>query len=269
MNMTAMNTQATQQQTLAVICATCPHHVHGHERPATLPTDKRLALCEISDARTRVPIPVRLTLAMCPLGKFPRPQASTPREETAAPRRGCGCGVGGGGGGNGNASPRHAPQQVSTGASIVLWPRSAQQRQMWRMDAKTRRPRASVVWAPWLKGVAWYGIPMPLRWWIMLRHGVVRRYEGCGCLVAVKRAAPWLEGPLALLEQLRLGAVAPAAVWWHDRWTWQDTVYGRVQVENEAWEALPGVRPQHRQRAAWGLAVMLMLAVLCLARAVV
>lgn len=233
---------ATQQQTLAAICATCPHHIDGHERPSTWRTERRMAVCEVNtngERGGRVPIPVRLTMGMCPIGKFPKAERAPVAGDEVASE--CGC-------------KKAPPKTTHTGASVVMWPRWAEKRRMWRMDDRTKRPVSATVWKVAPAGVAWYGLPMPLRWWIVLRYGIVRDYPGCGCLVALKKFAPWLDAPLGLLEHVRIGVVAPLAVWWHSRWLTVQTPTGRKQVENPAWQPVPGADPK---AAAWVLLVLL------------
>lgn len=234
-------TPATHQQTLAAICATCPHHVNSEDRPGTLPTDRRIAVCDVAgrgDRGGRVPIPVRLTMGMCPIGKFPHNERAPVADQADA---GCGC----------SKSPA---KTAPTGASVVMWPRWAEKRRMYRLDNRTSRPVGESVWKVVMRGVAWYGLPMPLRWWVMLRYGIVRDYAGCGCIVAVKKLAPWLDWPLGVVESVRLGVVAPVAVWWHSRWLTVQTPKGRKQVENPNWQPVPGVPPS---AAAWWLLFLL------------
>ena len=225
-------------QTRAAICVTCPHHVHSNERPGSLTTEARMAMCEISTDGTtnsRVPIPVRLTMGMCPIGKFPLAEKVTTEK-----RSGCGCKAG--------------KTTTETGAITVLWPRSAERATMYTLHKRTKRPAAHDGWAIKQRGFAWYGLPMPLRWWIMLRYGIVREYQGCGCLVWLKNRAPWLDAPLGLLERFRLRVVAPMCVWWHARKMTLDTPTGSVQVDNPSWRAVPGVPAKP---AAWMLALLL------------
>jgi hypothetical protein len=42
------------------------------------------------------------------------------------------------------------------------------------------------------RGAAWYGAPMPLRWWFRARFGVWARVEGCGCVKMLKDAWLWV-----------------------------------------------------------------------------
>ncbi len=259
-------------QTRAAICATCPHHVHSDERPGNLPTDQRMAVCEISNAggtAGRVPIPVRLTMGMCPIGKFPQVmgQASERASEQASGGKaegkgGCGC--------KGKQRGK-AAEQAAPGPVVVMWPRSARREMRYQFSRRTRRVVASEGWAA-QGSLQWYGLPMPLRWWIMLRYGVVRQYEGCGCLVWLKRRAAWLDGPLGLLERFRLGVVAPVCAWWHSRLITIEIPQGTVTIDNPAWHPLPRAvqgKDGKGTAAAWVVAGLMMLAVLCLARAVV
>lgn len=256
-------------QTLAAICATCPHHVHSDELPANLPPDRRMAVCEIGQGMGgsggRVPIPVRITVGNCPIGKFPR---SVVKAREKGKRCGCRTGV---------QPPVPSSADVNTaastvvGAAIVRWPRWAERATMYRVSKRTRRLESSEGWRA-RGGLEWYGLPMPLRWWIMARYGVVRSYHGCGCLVWLKQRAPWLDGPLTLLERVRLQLVAPLCVWWHARHVSVEIPAGSVRVDNPAWRPLPRAwlgRDGKGTGAAWVLAGLLMLAVLCLARAVV
>ncbi len=225
-------------QTLAAICVTCPHYIKSDELSDALPTARRMAVCEITNSGKgdRVPIPVRITVGNCPIGKFPRSVVKA-REKGKS----CGCKSG--------STP--APQ--TTTAAVVRWPRSAQRATMYQFSKRTRRVVGSEGWKATGR-LEWYGLPMPLRWWIMFRYGIVREYQGCGCLVWLKNRAPWLDAPLGLLERFRLRVVAPVCVWWHARKMTLETPTGSVQVDNPAWRAVPGLPAKP---AAWMLALLL------------
>jgi hypothetical protein len=226
-------------QTLAAICVTCPHHIKSDELSDALPLARRMAVCEITnggDKNARVPIPVRITVGNCPIGKFPRSVVQS-REKGKS----CGC--------KGGSEPTPQP----TTAAIVRWPRSAQRATMYQFSKRTKRVTGSDGWKA-TGSLEWYGLPMPLRWWIMVRYGIVRSYAGCGCLVWLKNRAPWLDGPLTMLERFRLSVVAPVCVWWHSRKVTLDTPTGSVQVDNPSWRAVPGVPAKS---GAWMLALLL------------
>lgn len=230
-------------QTRAAICLTCPHYIASDERSDAMPAARRMAVCEITNGGEtggRVPIPVRITVGNCPIGKFPRKQVA---DNTAPTKpRSCGCG------GKGTQEP-----PKDTGETVVYWPRSARRTTMYQVSKRTRRVVSSEGWHATGR-IAWYGLPMPLRWWIMLRYGIVRPYEGCGCLVWLKKRAQWLDGPLSLVERFRLSVVAPVCVWLHRRWLTVPINTGSVRIENPDWQPFAGIPAKP---AAWTLAVLL------------
>lgn len=137
-----------------------------------------------------------------------------------------------------------------------------------------------VMWPRWVgangklacKGVAWIGLPFPLRLWVAVRTGLVREWPGCGCNRFLKQAAPWASDAVAWASTRLLRGVVWCARWWHSQTEEvrvrdaRGQAAGSITRPREDWQPIAG-SPAFLTRVAWLLAGMLLLACFVLASA--
>ena len=137
-----------------------------------------------------------------------------------------------------------------------------------------------VMWPRWAgangklacKGVAWIGLPFPLRLWVAVRTGLVRDWPGCGCNRFLKQAAPWASDAVSWASTRLLRGVVWCARWWHSQTEEvrvrdaRGQAAGSITRPREEWQPIAGP-PAFLARVAWLLAGLLMLACFVLASA--
>jgi hypothetical protein len=135
-----------------------------------------------------------------------------------------------------------------------------------------------VMWPRWAgkdgklacKGIAWIGLPFPLRLWVAIRTGLVRDWPGCGCVRFLKERIPLAGGLVRVASGATLAAVVKCSRWWHSQYEEvrvrdaKGQTVGSVMRLREGWEPIAGSH-EFRERIAWFLVGLVMLACFVLA----